>query len=493
MPETTKIQLSKEPLNEDEIAQFDAAIRDMESGKTPAIKQTRIGTSGYFMPGNQLLRLDEIGGYETDYAQTGLQLNLGLRLLERGLSPIITHGDLEFDLGLSSMRGGEINLGSHREQAELSVGWRQNLLFADLPGQSGLFGQVSTGLGWGNNVFNFGKGFPLPTINALTGQVLLMGGLQFCGGNRWCAHLAAGYRWERSLSTLPTAYMNSGLAISLEISADLWAKPVTVVKYDRGDGILRDEVLERTLIRQGVEARRQEIQKQIEESQRELADERVKLGRKAKEVAEREDELAKKAEDLSTREKALQLRELEPPKTVEKNVYIEQQGTVSVPEGLDDIVRQSDNGNYVVERVYQSPLEIPLCFKGEAGTIPFHVDSQGHEYNPHLQEIASYLGENPEIVIKLISFATTQGKLIDNFELSVDRGNSVYDYLTRVLGVSPAQIQFKNGDDDLYVRGNKNDPNFRGNFKGDHRYFLPFPGKKTDIRNNCVYFEIVKK
>ena len=152
-----------------------------------------------------------------NYSQAGLVLNFQMAnpvALPRsfdGSGPVI-QADYSF------MGGDSVNLGSHRHEVALLIGWKQKFF-------EYLFLQPSFGAGYAANSLNYGGGnYPLPTSTSLNGRLHVIGGLEYCFVNGLCPFLFVGQLYETTLFDLGgllEPYEIMGKMVGIGISGDL--------------------------------------------------------------------------------------------------------------------------------------------------------------------------------------------------------------------------------------------------------------------------------
>lgn len=107
--------------------------------------------------------------------------------------------------------GGDIgNLGSHRHQVALMLGWRQTMLASDR-----FFIEPQAGVAAAANWLNFGRGYPLTEETSLMGVGDLAVGYGFCGKD-FCLEASLGYFYETTLVGAPD-YFDHGPQLQLGV------------------------------------------------------------------------------------------------------------------------------------------------------------------------------------------------------------------------------------------------------------------------------------
>jgi outer membrane protein OmpA-like peptidoglycan-associated protein len=182
---------------------------------TPRVPKYKLYFGGSLSP-NTVKKIGEKAPYATSYSTLSVNLGLEYPLLFQTL-PFWdfrkTTGNAVIELDYSSLRGAEINRGSHREQGEIKLGWKQGME-AFLPSDQ-VFVQAQAGLGVGPNWMDFGKGSPLQmeVAASLGGQFLA--GYQYCF-DLTCVSGAIGGFVERSFGSTP--FSNQGVLFNLNLS-----------------------------------------------------------------------------------------------------------------------------------------------------------------------------------------------------------------------------------------------------------------------------------
>lgn len=174
----------------------------------------------------------ELERYDTNYHATQLHLGYQKIVVRPDWLKRFTYGGYRLQLGYTYLGGDEGNLGSHKRQVDLQLGWKQmfHIPFRnDAPFR--VFVDPAVGFGIARNRMNFGRGFPLEAEHSGMLQARLGLGAEYCFHTNLCIAARAGYFFEDSVAGL--GYSHRGPYLGTELEGDLFGPKPEPCPEDR--------------------------------------------------------------------------------------------------------------------------------------------------------------------------------------------------------------------------------------------------------------------